>query len=392
MKFKKSEKPKSCRMIYFSLLMILILTFPLNHSGYSLRPRGSNAVSNIAADSEISKMESRIWSRIWSLPDSSPDTATDNRAVMTNALAIVFTVVLIASSALLMLLFGYSNTVAPVKECLLLDLLREAIKAFFLINLVGYTGVVTCWAGHDQITIGTISAKFISYFYCWLTLHVLITLNAMALLKAHMAKKLMLDPDVPLGDGIFTDRMIFTWFRLSSTLGSLFFISMLYYHQQYPKLYYMLIGDDAPLSQLSLGAHTFNWTITVLNGTYMINSIRHQYYNRKGDNVAGSSLFPNGVYRMALIIAFVFGFMTVLREFWSLGNKGRIWIIILIYQIVITILAPVYIILATPKLVVYTTKTIKYSLIFFLNILNVLKPSCSFLKLNKRSTQIEPII
>ena len=392
MKFKKSEYPKSRRIIYFPFVMILILTFPLNHSGYSLRPRRSNVVSNILLEriyEHLRKMES---GGNVALLESSPDTVTDNRAVMTNALAMIFSLVLIASSVLLMLLFGYSNTVAPVKECLLLDLLREAIKAFFLINLVGYTGVVTCWAGHDQITIGTISAKFISYFYCWLTLHVLITLNAMALLKAHMAKQLMLDPDVSLGDGIFTDRMIFSWFRLSSTLGSLFFISMLYYHQQYPKLYYMLIGDDAPLSQLSLGAHTFNWTITVLNGTYIINSIRHQYYNRKGDNVAGSSLFPNGVYRMALIIAFVFGFMTVLRAFWSLGNKGRIWIIILIYQIVITILAPVYIILATAKLVVYTKKTIKYSLIFFFNILNVLKPSCSFLKLNKRSTQIEPII
>ena len=389
MKFKKSTRPKSHHIFYFPFLLTLILTFPLNHSGYSLRPRGSNVVSNIAVESDLIKMES--GENVF-VPDNSPDTTVDNRAVMTNALATIFTVVLIASSVLLMLLFGYSNTVAPVMECLLLDLLREAIKTLFLINLVGYTGVIMCLAGIDQITIGTTSAKFISYFYSCLTLHLLIVLNAMALLKAHMAKQVMLDPDVPLGDGLFTDRMAFNWLRLSSTLGSLFFVSMLYYYQEYPKLYYMLIGDDAPLSHLSLGAHTFNWTITVLNGTYMINFIRHQYYNRKGDYVAGSSLFPNGVYRMASIIAFVFGFITVLREFWSLGNKGRIWMIILIYQIVITILAPVYIILATAKLVVYTKKTIKYSLIFFFNILNILKPSCSFLKLNKRSTQIEPII
>ena len=389
MKFKKITKPKTHHIFYIPFLLILILTFPLNHSGYSLRPRGINVVSNIATESNLSKMES-LGNVV--VLDSSPDTAADNRAVMTNALAMMFTVVLIASSVLLMLLFGYSNTVAPVKECLLLDLLQEAIKALFLVNLVGYTGVVTCLAGIDQVTIGTTSAKFISYFYCCLTLHLLIILNAMALLKAHMAKQLILDPDVPLGDGLFTDRMVFTWLRLSSTLASLLFVSMLYYYQEYPKLYYMLIGDDSPLSQLSLAAHTFKWTITVLNGTYIINSIRHQYYNRKGDNVAGSSLFPNGVNRMALIIVFVFGFMTVLCAFWNIGNEGRIWIIILLYQIVISILAPVYIILATAKLTVYTTNTVKYSLIFFFNILNVLKLSCSFLKFNKRSTQIEPII
>lgn len=354
MKCKKHAKRKFLSKMYFPLIIILILNLPLNYSGQFLRPNRSIPDSNIHKAIVLNDMNSSVSSDVsGSFIDS---IAAVNYGTVTAELVVLYTMVLIASSVLLLLLFGHSNTVAPIQRCLLLYLLQEAIRSFFFINLAGYAAVMICFMGRDQSTIDTTSALLISYCYSVLTLHLLVTLNVMALLKVRMSKELLLDPQLFWSDSFNSDSMGFTLFRIASMSGAILFVSTLYYFETYTKLYYMLIDNGASLSIEPPGTAIFTWTLILLHTTYVINCIRHYYYEQRGGSEVRSSPFPKVVHPLALMLAVAFGLIIVIGEFLDIFEAEKIWTMILFYQISATIIVPSYIMIATPKLAAYARK------------------------------------
>ena len=180
MKSKNNSGNRFILRQYWLFTSIFLLTFPTNYTGKILSPRKDALLLNIKLQNDSERGHSRIN---FDVPDSLMLGNVANHSAVTSVLVGIFTIVQIVSAALLGLIFGYSKTVSLAKECLLLYIFQEATKSIFLVNLVGYVSVITCFIGNDQVTIGTTSAQIVSYFYCCFTLHVLITLNAMAFLK-----------------------------------------------------------------------------------------------------------------------------------------------------------------------------------------------------------------
>ena len=154
----------------------------------------------------------------------------------------------------------------------------------------------------------------------------------------------------------------------------------------------MLVDSGASLSIEPPGTAIFTWTLILLHATYVINCIRHYYYEHRGVSEVRSSPFPKVVHPLALMLAVAFGLIIVIGEFLDIFEAEKIWTMILLYQILATIIVPSYIMIATPKLAAYARKTLKCWIMVFVNILLACKSSLRFLMFNKRSSQIEPII
>ena len=366
------------------LSLILVLSFPVNHLGHILRPTLNDSVG-ILQNNNSKHLNSRMYNPV---PTIQPKTEDTKPSVITSSQVVVFTIVLFASAILLGLLFGYSITTSPVKECLLLYLVQEAMKIFFLINLTGYVAVITCFKGEDQVKLNHRSAQFVSYIYACLVGYQLIIMNAIALLKVSMAKDLVLDPPFLWKD--HDDRVVFHRARLASAFAVILLISALYLSEGYTKLYFMFVGEEKSLSQLSLGAIIHIGVFAMLLLTYVTNIMRHQYYHYLGSNV--NAIFPNGMNHLALLIPFLLILFVLSGAFLSIYKKGNIWMYILVYQIIITIITPLYILTLTPRLRLYSSKIILNLNTIRIDVCNDLKLKFCFLLLIHRVRRIEPII
>ena len=385
MKSKNSTGHRFILRQYWLFTSIFLLTFPPNYTGKILSPRKDAILLNIKLQNDSERGHSRID---FDVPDSLMLGNVANHSVVTSVLVGIFTVVQIVSAALLGLIFGYSKTVSLAKECLLLYIFQEATKSIFLVNLVGYVSVITCFIGDDQVTIGTTSAQIISYFYCCFTLHVLITLNAMALLKVRMAREIMLDPPLPWDN--WNDHTVFNRFRLASSLTVTLFVSALYLSQGYPYIYFLMIGDNTPFFLLPKGTIIFTIALALLISVYIVNSVRYQYHNLKGFEVARNNLFPIGVHLMALTIAWILFLVLFFHVFTDNFKGGKIWINILLYQIKATVITPVYVMIATPGLQTYTCGTLNKLKIIILDYLKSIHSGLTFMFLSRRAPRIEP--
>ena len=385
MKLKRGTGSKFSLRQYWRLTSIFLLIFPLNYTGKTLTTRNDTIFLGLKLPNNSQQINTRIDIDI---PDSLMDGNVANHSVVTSTLVVIFTIVQIVSAALLGLIFKYSRNVSLTKECLLLYIFQETTKSIFLINLIGYVSVITCLMGNDQVTISKISAQIISYFYCCFTLHVLITLNAMALLKVRMAREIMLDPPLPWEN--CNDRTVFNRFRLANTLAVVIFVSALYLSEGYPYLYFLMIGNDTPFFQLPTGTITFTLVLALLICIYIANSVRYQYYNLKGFEVARNNLFPMGVHLMALTIAWILFLVLFFYVFTDTFKGGKIWITILLYQIKTTVITPVYVMIATPGLQTYTCVTLKKFSTISLDNLKYISARLSFMFSNRRAPRIEP--
>ena len=385
MKSKKGTGNKFSLRKYWLFTSICLLTFPPNNTGKILIPRKDAILLDLKLQNNSEPINFRVD---LDLPDSLMHVNAANHSVVTSTLVGIFTIVQIVSATLLGLIFGYSRTVSLAKECLLLYIFQEATKSIFLINLTGYVSVITCFMGNDQVTISKTSAQIISYFYCCFTLHLIITLNAMALLKVRMAREIMLDPPLPWGN--CNDRTVFNRFRLANTLVITIFVSALYLSEGYPYLYFLMIGDDTPFFRLPKGTITFTLVLALLICIYIVNSIRYQYYNLKGHEVARNNLFPMGVHLMALTIAWILFLVLFFYVFTDTFEGGKIWINILLYQIKATVIGPIYVMIATPGLQTYTCGTLKKLRTTSLDNLKYINARLSFTFSNRRAPRIEP--
>ena len=210
----------------------------------------------------------------------------------------------------------------------------------------------------------------------------------MALLKVRMAREIMLDPPLPWGNG--NDRTVFNRFRLANTLAITIFVSALYLYEGYPYLYFLMIGDDTPFFRLPKGTVTFTLVLALLICIYIVNSIRYQYYNLKGHEVARNNLFPMGVHLMALTIAWILFLVLFFYVFTDTFEGGKIWINILLYQIKATVIGPIYVMIATHGLQTYTCGTLKKLRTTSLDNLKYINARLSFTFSNRRAPRIEP--
>ena len=193
-------------------------------------------------------------------------------------------------------------------------------------------------------------------------------------------------------DSHYNDHTVFGRFRIASVFGVIIFVSAMYFFQGYPKLYFLFVGDERPFAQLPLGTTIILAVFMLLILTYLINIIRHQYYNHFASNVAGNAIFPNGLHHFALTIAFTLSLVILCCVFLKIFEKGNIWMFLLTYQIIITVISPLYILFATPRLQIYTKKVILNSKTLMMDVLNNLKSERGSWSLTKRSQRIEPII
>ena len=363
---------------YKVVIIICLITLPSNYLGQNLNLRVSQSPKVNIQSLETTSMIPRI--------EQTKEETTDE--ILTIKFIVLWIFILLISTALLCLILGYLNNASVVKECLLLYLSQDVLKLLLLLNWTQFAALILCLANGNGVKMDELMAKVITYFISCLVLHLLLVLNALNFLKLYMTKEVMLDPPMPWNND---DVTIFKRIRYASFIFVVSFVSTLYAIQEYPKIYYNLISEDASLSKLKNGTMVYFGTLCTLVITHVISSIGIQVYKCKIKNLLPEA-FPNKVRYLMLAIALLFKLLILLGFYTNIFNDGKIWIILLLYQTTATILSPVCIIYTTAQLKRYVKMTFKKSTINLIDNLKHVRSIVVQVFNAKRSSQIEPIV
>ena len=363
---------------YKLVIIICLLTLPSNYLGQNLTLRVRRSPKVNLQSLETTHMIPRV--------EQTKQETTDE--ILTIKFIVLWIFILLISTVLLCLILGYLNSASVVKECLLLYFSQDVLKLFLLLNWTQFAALILCLANGTGVKMDELMAKVITYVISCLVLHLLLALNTLNFLKLYMTKEKMLDPPMPWN---IDDVTIFKRIRCTSFIFVVCFVSTLYAIQEYPKIYYNFITEDASLSKLKNGAMVYFGVLCTLVITHVISSIGIQVYKCKTKNILPEA-FPNKVRYLMLAIVLLFKLLIVLGLHTNIFNDGKIWIILLLYQTTATILSPVYIIYTTAQLKRYVKITFKKSGTSLIDNLKHAHLVIFHVFNAKRSSQIQPIV
>ena len=298
------------QLSYNLVIIICLITLPSNFSGQNLhlRVRHSPKVN-------IQSLESTsVISGIKQTQEKSTD------GILTTKFIVLWIFVLLISTALLFLILGYLNSASVVKECLLLYLSQDVLKLFLLLNWTLFAALIMWMVNGNGFKMDELMARVVTYFISCLVLHLLLALNAMNFLKLYTTKEVMLDPPMPWNND---DATIFKRIRCAFFIFVVSFVSTLYAIQEYPKIYYNFIGEDASLSKLKNGTLVFFGVLCTLVITHIITGIGIQLYKYKTKKFLPEA-FPNKVRYLMLLIVLLFKLLIALGLYTKIFNDGKI--------------------------------------------------------------------
>jgi MFS family permease len=111
----------------------------------------------------------------------------------------------------------------------------------------------------------------------------------------------------------------------------------------YPKMYYNMIGNDVPITELPIGTSALTFLLGLLIITCMSFSLASKFYERKNNMSVDTQIPRELIYFPLSLIGFIVFIILCGIIFNCLGN-GQIWSVLRIMQIVFGILSPVLII------------------------------------------------
>ena len=378
MKRRYNSGKKIRRLSYNLVIIMCLITLPSNYLGQNINLKVGYPTNFNTQSFETTTVLHRI----------EPTNTTTTERVLTSKFILLWIFVLLISTALLCLILGYLNSASVVKECLLLYLSQDVLKLFLLLNWAQFAALVMCLVNGNGVKMDELLAKVITYFISCLVLHLLLALNAMNFLKLYMTKEVMLDPPMPWNND---DAKIFKRMRYAFFIFVVSFVSTLYATQEYPKLYYNFITEDASLSKLKNGALIYFGFVCTLVITHVITSIGIQVYKWKTKTIIPEA-FPNKVRYLMLTIVLLFKILIVIGLYTDIFNDGKIWSVLLLYQTTATILSPAYIVYTTEQLKRYAKITVKKLTVSLVDSLKNAHSLVFRIFYVKRTSQIQPIV
>ena len=198
--------------------------------------------------------------------------------IITPRFFVGWTVMTVFSTVMVSLILEYLNNTSPVKECILLYLCKDVCKIFLLFVWILYFAVLDCLIVGNGTYLGIVSAKLFTFTWIFLSLYLLLILNIIGAIKLYVMKELKLDPPMPWNQD---EYVVSKKIRLTCMLLSFLFVTTLFTAAGYPKIYFNLIGDKRPFSQLPILTSINSGIITTLLISYMIMLIGVKVYQTK---------------------------------------------------------------------------------------------------------------
>ena len=176
----------------------------------------------------------------------------------------------IISSTLLILIFAYLNNVALVKECVLWYLYKDVVIIVILINCMRLIIVIVCYSINGGLGIGVTLAKVMTFAQGCLAILLHLLINILNAVKCYMSMSKLIDPPMPWGDDdLLGIRMI----RFLCSVFTTGLFGVMYALGMYPKVYYILVEQNAAATDLPENSYTFFGVVLFLVITESITGI-----------------------------------------------------------------------------------------------------------------------
>ena len=378
---RKRNKSKQLKLLkYIPTLLICIFLLPTNYSGKSLRvnltscdpelPNTKCAISTVKSHTEIHDSVTNNPSN-----DEIPDNPTVNGIFLITSILI-----LIISTMLTILILGYFYGVPIVKQSLVLYLYQDIAKLALLLNGSASMAILTCYFYGNGITIPPTPAKIVTYCLINSGLYLLLACNAQGCLHLYSMKEMVLDPTLP---GLEDDRVAIKMMRIIGLVFVTFVTSLLFAYEGYPKIYFSMVGNNKPITELPIGTFAFTMLLGVLIATYIITSLVAVFYERR--SILGHNrLITRGLRLLPCAFVFFTGFVLTFTQIFNFLGVGEVWIILLIFQIIFGGFSQVVIILISTHLKGYVNEIFQAFRLFVSDFYEK--------QFSRRSTQVYPMV
>ena len=314
---------------YVSVIFLCLLTFPCNYSGLPVNRTSNNADAVSINPGAGSKYTRNV-------------VVSCNFALFSVLLQFIITL-------LISLILGYLDSVSMVKHCLMFHLYRELLQAFLIQGWMWTITVLTCLVNGNGISIDTFTAKIVSYSWYGINLYLLLIVNLMAFLKFYIAKEKVLDPSLPWDDD---DLTFLRKFRVGSFLLANIFLVTLFATKEYPKIYYVLIGDDRYILELPTGTIISAYLLFLLVITYTITSMATKL-SKLNQTEYVATRFPHQLTCLSKMFLSIIGVMILFGVFMNFLKGGNFWMAHLLLGITMGLMLPTYVILSTARMKTY---------------------------------------
>ena len=380
---------KSHKYTYISLLMILL--FPLNYNGKTIRLKNdfnSPSISTSNEESAAISHESTQAATPSSLAIAEDESPLDKSTATLFAAFSTISAILI--TILCSIILGYLQSVKAVQQCLLSYLYQDAGKIYLCLqwSLFVTANTGNWYAGNKEMILEqSITIKLLCFFVVVLYLQLLITVNIMCAIQIFMKKELTLDPPLPFGHD---ETAIIKMIRLTIIIFILL-MSVMYGLDEYPLFYYRLTGGHTTLSKLPFSTQLLAGMIITLTLSVLVASLVNKFYRRTndvlgtGEDQSTRMLNPSVMFAVLMPITFI-GFISII---FGVSVSAAT----LIGQILHGVLFPGYLILYTAQLKNYAKKTMSNMITKFQRKIEDMNlHALHFFRLfNTNSNQVQPI-
>ena len=267
------------------------------------------------------------------------------------------TICIILATFMLLLILGYLNNVPIAKQCLLLDLYKDVVVLALMNQLPLFFYLMACYLSGNQMIIQPVQAKIVIYWGWMGVYQLVITLNAISIIKIFMKKDMLLDPSMPWDCGSNDQSNSINKIRLA-ILPFFLLLAVMLASDVHPKLYYSAIGDYRPHSKLPVTTLIMKVIWGVLFFIFSLTTVANICHDTNEKLIKfdiSSRQLPNMllVFGLKMVFGFLLGFGMVLIEI-----EDRMWLVAQIFQILTGLILPLYTIGTTPSLRSYAKKTI----------------------------------
>ena len=348
---RKRNKCKKLKLFkYLPIILICVLFSPANYSGKRLDLKASLTTVGSLNKQRHTTTRTSAQNLEETFMNNEKVNDVSDPAKLIGKLVIINIFILILSAALISLILGYLSNTSILKQGLVLFLYQDTARLVLLLNCVCFSAIVTCYFNGNGITLHPTHAKVMSYCAVSLILHLLLAANALGILHFYSMKEKVIDAYL---QWVEDERTTMKKMRISSLVLVTCTTSLLFANGGYPKMYYMIIGNNMRVTELPIGTSVFTFILVLLIVTYISSSLAAKFYERE-NTLVGDTQIPSELryFPWALIWFFAFIlFPGILLN--VLDSTSKFWITLLILQTGLGVLSPMLIILSSYQLRTY---------------------------------------
>ena len=348
------------------VVISLLLTFPLNFQGQPLHYSG-----NLSMESQN---EATTSSSV--LHKDQMMSPTDSFNVNVTVSSVVISVIgLVIGTFLSSLILRYLNNVPLAKESIISYMYKDITIASLITSYLVSLSMIDCLLNGNGESLSEWKAMIFVYFFAQIVLYSVCTSTAVMLMKLYAKNQNVLEPEFPWET---LDQTVMNIWRGSYFVTMNIFMIISYSLNCYPLLYYLLIADPRNVTELPAGStllpyfYLFLCVVNVIMG--MVSKVYKNHDIRTFSSLSAALAIIGDMVFIPMFFTLSFGTLCFL----ALQNYTGLylfWLIYLVCQLIIGILAPLATIAISSNLQNFIKKEAKKLRSKFVNVWNSFQPT-----------------